>query len=188
MVSQLKITSAFKEWNSVVEALGHGEQIIILRKGGIIEDEGYFYPKEKHFLLFPTQTHERKELLKKVYPNESVIDGSVLIKYWAETKWAGQIFSEAEIKALDPYHIWKEEVVLERFHRWNEDKVWCLVVRVYKFKNPIRIELIPDYAGCKSWINIIEEVPVRDSEPVIGDSEFEKNFNNISKICRFIPL
>ena len=33
---------AFKEWAMVVDALGRGEQIIILRKGGISEGRGGF--------------------------------------------------------------------------------------------------------------------------------------------------
>ena len=31
------VQTAFKEWAVIVEALGQGEQIVILRKGGIAE-------------------------------------------------------------------------------------------------------------------------------------------------------
>ncbi|MED5454303.1 MAG: DUF1802 family protein, partial [Verrucomicrobiota bacterium] len=34
--------TAFKEWAVVIDALGRGEQIIILRKGGIHEGKGGF--------------------------------------------------------------------------------------------------------------------------------------------------
>ncbi len=82
-----KITSAFKEWRSVIEALGRGEQIIILRKGGIIEDEGDFVPREKYFFLFPTLTHERRENLKKIYDSEEQQDQDIEIKYWGKLFW-----------------------------------------------------------------------------------------------------
>src|SRR6267143_5866898 len=52
---------AFKEWAIVVDALGRGEQIIILRKGGIREDQGGFKMDHSQFLLFPTLFHQQRE-------------------------------------------------------------------------------------------------------------------------------
>src|SRR5438034_8244380 len=49
---------AFKEWAVVVDALGRGEQILILRKGGIREQRGEFHVDHNAFWLFPTQYHE----------------------------------------------------------------------------------------------------------------------------------
>jgi hypothetical protein len=53
------MSPAFKEWRVIVEALGAGEQILILRKGGIAEDGGGFELKAGKFWLFPTQFHEQ---------------------------------------------------------------------------------------------------------------------------------
>src|SRR5438093_782089 len=49
---------AFKEWAVVVDALGRGEQILILRKGGIRERRGEFQVDHASFWLFATQHHE----------------------------------------------------------------------------------------------------------------------------------
>src|SRR6266853_2059215 len=49
---------AFKEWAVVVDALGKGEQVLILRKGGIREPRGEFHVDHHEFWLFPTQYHE----------------------------------------------------------------------------------------------------------------------------------
>ncbi|SVB17570.1 uncharacterized protein METZ01_LOCUS170424, partial [marine metagenome] len=38
----ISVQTAFKEWGVVVEALGRGEQIVILRKGGIAEGDSGF--------------------------------------------------------------------------------------------------------------------------------------------------
>src|SRR5438132_279856 len=53
--------AAFKEWAIVVDALGRGEQIIILRKGGISEGPGGFKLDQNEFLLFPTLFHQQRE-------------------------------------------------------------------------------------------------------------------------------
>ena len=54
----------FKEWALICEALGHGEQSIILRKGGIAEGRAGFQFKHDDFFLFPTLFHEQIAQLK----------------------------------------------------------------------------------------------------------------------------
>src|SRR5258705_3213217 len=49
----LLVRTAFKEWAIVVDALGRGEQIVILRKGGIREGRGGFHVEHPQFWLFP---------------------------------------------------------------------------------------------------------------------------------------
>jgi hypothetical protein len=182
----IQIRSAFKEWRSVIEALGRGEQIVILRRGGIIEYEGDFYPREKFFFLFPTLTHEKPELLKKTYEyNGRITEDEIEVRYWAEVRLARKIEDEDKLKQLDPYHIWKEEVVLERFRRWGKKEVWALAVRVFKLKKPFYIKMRADYGGCKSWVDIVEEdfagVEL-DSVPVLSDEDFIRRFEEIRRI------
>src|SRR5690349_6003032 len=52
---------AFKEWAVVVDQLGRGEQILILRKGGIAEGRDGFQLEHEEFLLFPTLFHQQRE-------------------------------------------------------------------------------------------------------------------------------
>ena len=53
--------TAFKEWAIIVDALGRGEQIVILRKGGISEGRGGFQVTQARFLLFPTLFHQQRD-------------------------------------------------------------------------------------------------------------------------------
>ena len=45
----------------MIDALGRGEQIIILRKGGIHEGRGGFQVDQPDFWLFPTLFHQQGE-------------------------------------------------------------------------------------------------------------------------------
>ena len=45
---------ALKEWAVVCRALEEGRQIVLLRKGGILEYRQSFKVKHDRFLLFPT--------------------------------------------------------------------------------------------------------------------------------------
>ena len=51
----------FKEWAIVCEALGRGEQSIIVRKGGIAEGRDGFTFRHAEFFLCPTYFHEQVE-------------------------------------------------------------------------------------------------------------------------------
>src|SRR5690606_3010066 len=55
---------ALKEWAALCRALGTGRQILLLRKGGIYESAGEFEVEHRHFLLFPTYLHQKREHLK----------------------------------------------------------------------------------------------------------------------------
>jgi len=46
--------NALKEWATVVNALENGDQTVLLRKGGILEDSSGFVVESEKFFLFPT--------------------------------------------------------------------------------------------------------------------------------------
>ena len=52
------LSTAFKEWACVVKALAAGEQILILRKGGVHEKGKKFDVRHAAFFLFPTYEHQ----------------------------------------------------------------------------------------------------------------------------------
>ena len=52
---------AFKEWAVIVDALGRGGQIVILRKGGLREGRDGFQVEHPEFLFFPTLFHQQRE-------------------------------------------------------------------------------------------------------------------------------
>jgi hypothetical protein len=55
------LQQAFKEWAVICEALAQGKQSIILRKGGIAEDECEFGVEHTRFWLYPTFTHQQND-------------------------------------------------------------------------------------------------------------------------------
>ncbi len=55
---------ALKEWAVAVKSLGRGDQVIVLRKGGIHREDRDFRLVHPQFLLYPTYEHQRVELIK----------------------------------------------------------------------------------------------------------------------------
>ena len=150
---------AFKEWSYIVDALGNGKQSIILRKGGIAEDGGDFAVKGKKFLLLPTQYHQAKDLIKPEWIGELdsdkyfTSDNKVKIHFYAEIIDHKLITDWNILEKLDSQHAWKMDIVKERYNRW-EKNVHLLIVQTFRLKKPFELEMLPEYGGCKSWIDI----------------------------------
>jgi CDP-diacylglycerol---glycerol-3-phosphate 3-phosphatidyltransferase len=160
-------TPAFKEWEAIVEALGHGAQIVILRKGGIAEGRTGFQAKHPKFWLFPTGFHQqwektKPELQRYVTPATATAEKGkdVTLLYIAEVTDTVYLSSWEQVARLDDAHFWGEEIMRERFDYADrpgmEPGLHLLVVRVSRINLPHKLAASSDYDGCKSWI----EVPV----------------------------
>lgn len=169
----------FKEWTFVCEALGRGAQTIILRKGGIHEGRGGFHFQHAAFWLFPTGFHNQADLLKWTPPNPAEIAvpqdeqrEKVDIRYFARLHGTWRITDWERVKALEPLHVWKEEVVRERF-AWNAES--CLHValaRVASLDQPWSFPYQPGYGGCRSWVKLPAEGAdlEKKTTPVMDDA------------------
>jgi len=162
---------ALKEWAVVVDALERGEQDILLRKGGIAEGRGGFQPGHPRFWLFPTRFHQQKtqviapaqarfDVLEPTLPPEDL----VRISSWAAVIASRRLNSLAEVAALRARHIWRDEVIAERFQWGRESGIYALELRVHKLDRPWTGPLRPEYGGCKSWVELAEvPAPIPES-------------------------
>jgi hypothetical protein len=156
---------AFKEWEGIVGALGHGAQIVILRKGGIAEGRAGFEAKHPKFWLFPTGFHQqwektKPELQRFVTPATAAAGKGkeVALQYFAEVTDAIYLSSWDSVARLDDAHLWSEALMRERFDYAErpgmEPGLHLLIVRVSKINLPHRLAPSDEYDGCKSWIDV----------------------------------
>ncbi len=166
-----------KEWAVAVRALERGETALVVRKGGIREKA--FAVANKRFLLLPGYEHQKPELLKPEYrellreiPNLTD-DGPLRFTSFAEVNRAYEISEPASLEAIGPYHMWTPEYAESRF-RWRPKKpLTVLVLRVYLLPEPVELPYSEAYAGCKSWIELEQPVPIAGARPVLEDGAFE---------------
>lgn len=176
---------AFKEWAVVCRALAEGRQILILRKGGIAEGPRGFEVTDKQFFLFPTYLHQsstgvvsecRQDAREDPTPGRVSIEHYSIVSSWLRLR------TVEKLRALKGLHIWSDAVVEERFHRWAEESVIALLVRVYALPKPVQIESLDSYAGCKSWITLAEQVSLEGARPVLSDEEFERRLSEVKAV------
>lgn len=173
----------FKEWSFVCEALGQGVQTVILRKGGIHEGKKGFQFQHREFWLFPTGFHAQAAQLKWMPANADAVAvpqdeerATVDIRYFARLHDLWRITDWEAVAALEPYHIWAEEVVRERF-TWNEDS--CLhiaLVRVYALPAVWSFPYQRGYGGCRSWVPLPAEGAALQAglNPVLNEAGWEQ--------------
>ncbi|MEO7297051.1 MAG: DUF1802 family protein [Verrucomicrobiota bacterium] len=171
--------SAFKEWAVIVDALGRGDQILILRKGGISEGRDGFQMERREFLLFPTLFHQQREAVLPAaqkrfdeiaphFPSPEILQ----LKYFARIIEWRNLVSLEEAKRLRGQHFWREEVIAERFY-WGKDKnIFALAVRVFRLAQMVELPLLPGYGGCKSWIELDADIATKDAQPVLDEKSF----------------
>jgi hypothetical protein len=164
----------FKEWALVCEALGRGEQTILLRKGGIAEGRDGFGFRHSEFFFFPTFFHGQ---LVKVRTADAQIpaarEGEIEIRYFAKLEARTEITSWPTAADLEPFHILEESVVRERFD-YKGAGLHVALVRVFRLEPIWLLADKPAYGGCRSWVNLLECPAGTRFEPVLSDQQFKK--------------
>ncbi len=166
MTATTALDVAFKEWAVVCRAIATGIQPIILRKGGIAEQGGQFVPEYREFLLYPTYFHEQRSRIRPEYhPLFDQVEaarpaaGIVRFEQWVEVEQVDYLDHWEAVVALREQHILTEETVRQRFE-YRRPGLYVLRVRAYPLPRAVEVPESPQYAGCKSWVQIDPPVPI----------------------------
>jgi hypothetical protein len=163
----------FKEWALVCEALGRGDQSLILRKGGIAEGRAGFRFQHEEFLLLPTLFHEQAAKLK--VPSETPLpaprsDSQLEVRYHARVEWTQDIPDLEVVRRLAPMHLWQDSEIEKRFRYDEKEGVSLAFIRVSKLSEPFIFPDSPKYGGCRSWVTL-PDLPAGTSwQPVLDDA------------------
>jgi hypothetical protein len=170
---------AFKEWAVICRALAEGRQSLILRKGGIAETGGGFRPEHERFLLLPTFFHEQhRSGIKPAYlplldaaEADRPDPGRLRFRHLAEVSLVRQVTNLGQALALDALHGWTADTVRQRF-RYRTPGLFVMTVRVSALPVPADVPDHAEYAGCKTWVGLADDVPTGGATPVMSDAEF----------------
>ena len=168
---------ALKEWAVVVAALDEGEQIMLLRKGGIAEKG--FDIKNQNFLFYPTLFHEMDKVVDKRYHSllERVATvtttDTITISNWASVDEAIPTKNLEALLRISDHYVYTPEYLKDRFDWRGDTPMTLLFVRAYRLPETRTLPVVSKYRGCKSWVDLGEGVELEGSEPVLSQSEFE---------------
>jgi hypothetical protein len=171
---------ACKEWAVICRALAEGRQSILLRKGGIAEPGGMFEVEHNRFWLFPTYVHQQRggirpealALLAQVEADRP-FEGIIRLSHFAVVDGVYRVRDLTRALMLAHLHIWSEESVRSRF-AYRQPGLFVVAVRVFRAAAPTDLALTPEYAGCRSWVDLDRALPTEGAEPVLNNADFRE--------------
>ena len=171
---------ALKEWAVACRALSLGKQILILRKGGIHKDDKEFRVVHPDFLLYPTYEHQKPDLLDIEYHQdlrevlgENDVPGLVTLSHWCQVTDKFEVRDEERLAKLSPFHVWTADYAQSRLHWRPKQPLMVVLLRAYALQQPQALPILDEYAGCKSWVELGQDVPLGYMKAVQTDEEHE---------------
>jgi len=188
------LSCALKEWAIVVDALGRGDQIVVLRSGGVAEKNRHFRIERRDFFLFPTHHHQHRDgVTEQTHPRfdnlPPPLQGNpdrVRLEYVASAAGWWKVSSFEDLHQLKGQHIWREETVARRFNSGEGEGLYVLALRVSRLPQPTELPVDAALGGCRSWLDLSADVPTRGARPVLSDGAFARRMAEL--IRRFEPV
>lgn len=162
---------ALKEWASICDRLARGEQVFVIRKGGILERRDGFEVEHREFFLFPTRFHERGD----------APPGSVTLSIYATVEKVAWVDDLERARRLQGHGLPAGDVE-KRFRYGRRPGVHALALRAYRLSEPKVVADARAYDGCRSWVELAEELPVGAAEPALDADAFRSGVAKLEAI------
>ena len=165
----------------VVDALGRGEQMLILRKGGISEGGAGFQVEHPRFIFFPTLFHQQREsVLPHAQARFDQLAPGLPSPAVVRVEFCAEVVAWRKLETLDAaerlrgQHIWRDDVIAARYEWGRARNIFALAMRVSRLPRAVELPVLPEYGGCKSWVELEADIECAEARPVLSDGEFSR--------------
>jgi predicted RNA-binding protein len=168
-----------KEWAPIIEALGRGKQIFLLRK---------YEPSSSEFFLQPTysfSSEDFKEDYRALVEESSRRKAAreAILKYYAECVEVVRLEDKKALERLSDYYLWASEHVLEYFFKKQSiPHIWLL--RVFKLPTSFTIKA----SRAVIYQRLPEPLSTRGAVPVLMDEEFRSKVEQVRQVISAEPM
>ena len=182
-------STALKEWATVLDAMARGEQIVLIRKGGLIEPGSGFELSAEHVVFYPTFEHQAVNYLRpefRRYFEEASArrapDGQVRFELAGVAAGSWRSSDPGIIERLSRFHVYNDAFATQRL-KWQPDQPLLIAaIRAYRLPEPCTIAVAPQYAGCKSWVELESPVACAGARPVLDDASFAARLKDLHSV------
>jgi hypothetical protein len=161
-MNKLPNHTALKEWSNVVVALGRGEQVVLIRKGGIADPS--FGVDADRFYLYPTFFHQGESENRPV----------VTITHWCEVVKSWTVRDAEQLTQLESLVVLPRETLDARYRFRPDQALYVIAVRTFALVQDVTVKFRGEYGGCRSWVSIDEEIDVDGSTPVLSEDDLQQ--------------
>jgi hypothetical protein len=172
---------ALKEWASVLLAIERGQQLVLIRKGGLIEPGSGFELASPAFVLYPTFEHQTVNFLRpeaRGLFDEALRgrppEGEVPITLLGIATASVASHDPQIVERLSAFHVYNDAFMSQRLKWQPQQPLVIVTLRAFKLPSPYRLAASPRYAGCRSWVELEAPIPLQGAQPVLDDMMFEQ--------------
>ncbi len=173
-MNKLANHTSLKEWASAIDAMDRGEQVILIRKGGIADP--HFGLEADRFYLFPTNFHEGRDEDRS----------PIRITHWCEVVRTWQVRDLEALHRLEPFVVFDRGTLDTRYRFRADQAINVIAVRAYRLPQSFPIAKRSEYDGCRSWLSIEEEIDVDGSTAVLSDSDLAAKVDAIDALLAVV--
>ena len=171
----------------MLEAMGRGEQVLLIRKGGLIEAGSGFELAAPVFVFYPTFEHQAVNYLRSQFQGyfeaasqHRAPAGQVRVELAGVAAAAWTSSDPTAIERLSDFHIYNEAFASQRL-KWQPDQpVVIAAVRTFRLPQPQLLPVAPQYAGCKSWVQLDAPVSLAEARPVLDEATFAERLRDVT--------
>lgn len=169
-MNKLPNHTALKEWASVIEALDRGEQVVLIRKGGLADPT--FGLEAERFYLFPTNYHDAGGGEPTHVP----------ITHWAEVVRTWQVRDLDTLYRLEPLVAMNRATLDARYKFRPDQAINVIAVRAWRLPKRVDVRMTEAYGGCRSWVSVDEEIDVDGSVAALPEAELQARIESVDTL------
>ena len=180
---------ALKEWATVLEAMARGEQLVLIRKGGLIEPGSGFELQANTFVFYPTFEHQAVNYLRppyRAYFDEALrrraAEGQVRVELCGVAVSSVSSHDPDLVERLSPTHIYNQAFLTQRLKWQPQQPLTIVVVQAFRLAHALTLNVLPHYAGCKSWVGLGAPLSLEGAAPVISDEQFRQRAHELQTL------
>ena len=182
--------TALKEWATVLEAMARGEQLLLIRKGGLVEPGTGFELAATTFLFYPTFEHQAVSYLRPPFAGyfdqasaRRAPAGQVRIELVGQAVASLRSTDVSLIERLAEFHVYNAAFATQRLKWQPETPLAFVAIRAYRLPEPRLVTIHPDYAGCTSWVALKQPEPLAGLVPVLEEAVFARRLDAVRRIA-----
>ncbi len=187
--TQVSSRAALKEWAISAESLAQGRQILLLRKGGLFDEDGAFHLEHDSFFLMPTWFHQERGLVKSEHQDlweqaprqDDETAKLAYLRHFARVEQVWQLHENAERALERAAHIYSSTYLDLRFGYQADKSLLCAALRVWRLNEPLRYKLRPQDLGCKSWVKWTEPLEA-SATPCQSEGDFARKLQELRDV------
>lgn len=186
--------TALKEWASVIHAFGTGEQAMLVRKGGLVDTAGFELAATR-FVFYPTFEHQTVNFLRPEYVGyleqelrHRPSEGQVRIEWGGEVIASTTTTDATVLKRLASSHIYNDAFLEQRLRWQPEQPLVIALVRAFRLPAPQIVPALPQYGGCKSWVDLEQPVSLEGATAALEDAAFARHARALEPVLGRVEI